>query len=58
MVGVTVAASLGRDVLVRRLAARAGLIQRVAGGLLIVAGVYQLYLFLFEFGGRELLGLA
>lgn len=58
MVGVTVAASLGRDVLVRRMAARAGLIQRLAGGLLIVAGVYQLYLFLFEFGGRELLGLA
>lgn len=57
MVSVTVSAALGRDVLVRRVAARTDRIQQVAGVLLVLAGIYQIYLFLFEFGGRELLGI-
>jgi len=58
MIAITAAAALGRDILVRRLAARADLIQRAAGALLVLAGFVQIYLFLFSFGGLEMLGLA
>jgi cytochrome c-type biogenesis protein len=58
MVAVTVLAGLGRDAVLRRLSARTGRIERVAGALLVVAGVAQIYLFLFRFGGLALLGLA
>jgi cytochrome c-type biogenesis protein len=58
MVGVTVASALGRDALLRRASRSTGRISRVAGALLVVAGVVQIYLFLFEFKGMELLGLA
>jgi cytochrome c-type biogenesis protein len=57
MIGVTVATALGRDALFKRFAARTGKIQRAAGVLLVVAGIVQIYLFLFEFGGREMLGI-
>jgi len=58
MIGVTALAGLGREALLRRLSRHAGRIERVAGVLLAVAGLAQLYLFLFEFRGLELLGLA
>jgi cytochrome c-type biogenesis protein len=51
MVGVTVLSALGRDALLRRFAARSGRLGRVAGALLVVAGVVQVYYYLFEFGG-------
>jgi cytochrome c-type biogenesis protein len=58
MVAVSVAAGLGRGALLRRLSAHTGRIERVAGLLLAVAGLAQVYLFLFEFDGLRLLGLA
>lgn len=53
---VTVLTALGRDVVVRRIAASGGRIRRVAGAVLIVAGVVQVYFFLFEFQGLRMLG--
>jgi len=58
MIGVTVATALGRDVIVRRLVKRTGTIYRVGGALLILAGLYELYLFVVEYNGLETLGLA
>lgn len=58
MVGVSVAAGLGRGTLLRQLSVHTGRIERVAGLLLAVAGLAQVYLFLFEFDGLRLLGLA
>lgn len=55
MVAVTLLAALGRDTLVRRLSRQSGRLTRVAGAVLVVAGFVQLYYFLFEFGGLELL---
>jgi cytochrome c-type biogenesis protein len=57
MVVVTVLAGLGRQTLLRRLSAETGRIERVAGVLLVLAGVAQVYLFLFRFDGWRLLGL-
>lgn len=57
MIGITVAAALGRDLLVRRLAARTGTIQRVAGALLVLAGFAQVYFFLFWYDGLATIGL-
>lgn len=57
MIGVTVATALGRDTLLRRITGRMVLIQRTAGVLLVLAGVVQIYLFLFRFGGLAMLGL-
>lgn len=57
LVAVTVATALGRDALLTRWSGRTGLLHRAAGGLLVLAGVVQIYLFLFRFGGMELLGL-
>ena len=56
MLVVTVAAALGRDTVL----SRAGQlpIDRLAGGLLVVAGVVEVYLFLFRFDGLRTLGLA
>jgi cytochrome c-type biogenesis protein len=51
MVGVTVLSALGRDALVRTAAANTGRITRVAGAVLVVAGVVQLYYFLVVFDG-------
>lgn len=57
MVAVTVAVALGRDALVRRVSANTGTITRVAGAVLVLAGVVQVYFYLFRFGGLAALGL-
>jgi len=58
MIGVTVLSALGRDTLLRRISARTRRITRVAGAVLVVAGVVQIYYFLFVFDGLRILGLA
>lgn len=58
IIAVTVLAGLGHDHLLRRLSATTGRITRVAGVLVVLAGLAQIYLFLFEFGGLAILGLA
>lgn len=58
MVGVTVAAALGRDALLAAARGRTSLIERGMGVLLAAAGVVQLYFFLFRFDGLAVLGLA
>lgn len=57
MIAVTVATALGRDALLTRLKRQTGTIERVMGVLLVVAGVVQLYFFLFRFDGLSVLGL-
>lgn len=57
MVAVTTLTAVGRDTLVRRLSARTGQITRLAGVVMVLAGIVQLYYFLFEFGGLAMLGL-
>jgi cytochrome c-type biogenesis protein len=56
MIGVTALSALGREALIRRLP-RPRTVSRVAGVLLVAAGLAQVYLFLFRFGGLALLGL-
>lgn len=56
MVGVTALAAVGRDAVLRRITQRIDLIYRVAGVLLIVAGIVQIYFFLFRFDGLRVLG--
>ncbi|MEF8830400.1 MAG: cytochrome c biogenesis protein CcdA [Halobacteriales archaeon] len=56
MVVVTVLAGLGKDALLRRLSDQTGRVERVAGALLVLAGLAQLYFFLFRFEGLALLG--
>jgi len=56
MVGVTGLAAVGRDQVLRRLSASTGRIQRVAGGLLVVAGIAQIVWWLFWLGGAQRLG--
>jgi cytochrome c-type biogenesis protein len=51
LVGVTVLSALGRGALLSRLTANTGLITRVAGGALVIAGLVQLYYFLVVFDG-------
>ena len=58
MIVVTVLSAVGRDTLIRRLSARTGLITRVAGVVLIVAGLVQLYYYLVVFDGLRTLGVA
>lgn len=55
MLGVTLLAALGRDAVVGYLVDNTRLITRVAGVILVVAGVAQLYWFLFVFEGRQIL---
>lgn len=55
MLGVTVGTALGRDALLVRLGGQAERIHRLAGVLLVLAGVVQLYFFLFRFDGLALL---
>lgn len=57
MLIVTGLSALGRDAILKRVSRKTGQITRVAGVLLVVAGIVQIYLFLFEFGGLGLLGL-
>jgi cytochrome c-type biogenesis protein len=58
LVAVTVLSAFGRDALLARLSANAGRITRGAGVLLVLAGIAQLYLFVFRYDGLRLLGLA
>ena len=58
MVAVTALAGLGREHVLRVFSRNTGRIERAAGGLLVLAGIAQIYLFLFRFGGLEMLGLA
>lgn len=58
MIGVTVATALGREALLQRVTQRMDLLHRGAGVLLVLAGVVQIYLFLFRFGGLAMLGLS
>jgi len=55
---VTALAALGRETLLRGLSRRSELLTRLAGVVIAAAGVVQIHLFLFRFGGLELLGLA
>jgi cytochrome c-type biogenesis protein len=60
MVAVTLLAALGRVSLLRHLSGQTGRVSRVAGGLLVLAGVAQIYLYVFDFdwlGGLRALGL-
>jgi len=57
MVGVTVAVALGHGAAVRRVGANGGRVSRLAGVVLVVAGVVQLYYYLFVFDGLATLGL-
>jgi cytochrome c-type biogenesis protein len=50
MVAFTGLSALGRDAVRRRFTTRSGRRTRVAGALLIAAGVVQRYLYLFRFG--------
>jgi cytochrome c-type biogenesis protein len=52
MVAVTGLAALGRGQVLRRLSASTGRVQRVAGGLLVVAGVSQVVYWYVWLGGR------
>lgn len=49
MLSVTLLAALGRDGLLRRLPTTGTNISRVAGGLLVLAGLAQIYLYVFDF---------
>ncbi|MFB6219360.1 MAG: cytochrome c biogenesis CcdA family protein [Halobacteriaceae archaeon] len=55
MVVVTGLSALGKDALLRTVSRNTGRISRAAGVLLVGAGVAQIYLFLFEFGGMRIL---
>lgn len=57
MILLTGLTAVGRDQVHRRLSRNTRLINRVAGGVLALAGVYQIYLFLFRFNGLTILGL-
>jgi cytochrome c-type biogenesis protein len=60
MVAVTLLAAVGRAGLLRRLSERTGRVSRAAGALLVVAGLAQIYLYVFDFdwlGGLRALGL-
>ena len=56
-VAVTLVTAVGRDALLGRVVPDGALLERAAGVLLIGAGVVQLYLFLFRYGGLAQLGL-
>lgn len=58
MIVVTALTALGRDTLVRTMSRRAGTITRASGALLVVAGLVQLYFFIFEFDGLATVGIA
>lgn len=58
MVLVTVLVATGRDRIISRFSGNSERIARAAGVLLVIAGVAQVYLFLFRFGGLQQLGLA
>lgn len=53
LVSVTILTAIGRGSLLRRIAPEGGRLKRLAGGLLVVAGTAQLYLFLVTYGGVQ-----
>ncbi len=55
MIAVTVGAAVGRDQLLTRIGAHGQRIERVMGVLLVIAGLAQLYYFLFVFDGLRYL---
>ncbi|MXR50227.1 cytochrome C biogenesis protein [Halovenus sp. WSH3] len=57
MIGLTALVALGYSGAVRRFSPDTELVTRIAGVLIVLAGVAQIYLYLFEFGGLELFGL-
>lgn len=57
MIGVTALSALGKGTVLRVASRNTGLVSRVAGALLVVAGLAQIYVFLFWFGGLGMLGL-
>ncbi|MFC6732869.1 MULTISPECIES: cytochrome c biogenesis CcdA family protein [unclassified Haladaptatus] len=57
MILVTALSALGRETLLRRLSRNVRGVTRAAGVLLVLAGLLQIYLFLFEFDGLRILGL-
>lgn len=58
MIAVTGLLALGKGTVLRKLSRNTGLISRAAGVLLVLAGIAQIYLFLFWFDGLRILGLA
>lgn len=54
---VTVLTALGRDTVISRITASTERVRRVAGVVLVAAGIVQLYFFLVVFRGLEMLGL-
>lgn len=58
MIGVTTATAFGRDAVLKRLSAATGRISQVAGLVVVLAGLVQLYYFLVVFDGLSTLGLA
>lgn len=58
MIAVTGLSALGKDTILRRASRNTGRISRAAGVLLVLAGIAQIYLFLFQFDGFRILGLA
>jgi cytochrome c-type biogenesis protein len=58
MLGVTLLSALGQEALIRRVSGASGRITRVAGAVLVLAGIAQIYAFLFWFDGFRILGLA
>jgi cytochrome c-type biogenesis protein len=57
MLSVTLLAALGREAILQRLSASTGRLTRVAGVVLAIAGVVQLYYYLIVFDGAATLGL-
>lgn len=55
MIAVTIAAAVGREALLRTLSANTRLISRLGGVVLVIAGIVQIYYFLFVFDGLSLL---
>jgi cytochrome c-type biogenesis protein len=58
MIVVTGLVATGRDSALGRLSDNSALVARVAGVLLVLAGIAQTYIYLFRFGGLQQLGLA
>jgi cytochrome c-type biogenesis protein len=56
ILGLTVLVSLGYSGVVRQFQLDTERVTRLAGVLIVLAGIAQLYLYLFEFGGLELIG--
>lgn len=57
LVATTLATALGRNTVLDRFALRRDRLKRLSAALLVGAGLVQVYLYLFRFGGLELLGL-